>query len=131
MSRPDLLKLLSARNTQSSNQKAPASASPRKLQTEPFLKGPIPIRLLEQAAQSGKAAFLLGIILWFRRGLLKKDEVDLNLSGLSAFALNRQTAGRAMKNLEGRGLALVERIKGRKLKVRILQIENPKLTPKE
>ncbi len=99
---------------------------PRVLQTEHFLKGPIPLRWIQLASRAGKSALVVGIILWYRRGLLKRESVDLNLSGLGPYGLNRHTASRGLKRLETSGLAIVERFKGRKSIVRILQIKPTK-----
>lgn len=92
-------------------------------QLEPFLRGPIPIRWIQLATQCGSSALVVGIILWFQRGLCKKDRVPLNLSKLAPYGLSRGTAGKALTRLETHGLVKVERSKGRKQFVHILKIK--------
>jgi hypothetical protein len=51
---------------------APKLGHRRRLRTEPFLRGPIPLEWLARAAQLRKPAMPAGVCLWFVRGVSKK-----------------------------------------------------------
>ena len=103
-------------------------APPRPLQPphhrpgEPFLKGPIPKRWLERAAQARGKALHVAVELWFQAGIRKRREICLGLAQLSSFGVDRFAASRGLKALEHPGLVSVVRHPGRQPVVTILDI---------
>lgn len=94
------------------------SAGPRRY-TEPFVKGPIPIRWLQRANHS-QAALTVGVYLWFKRGL-GEDPIVVSTSQLrTKWGLrSRRSVYRALRHLEAAGLIDVNRRKGRCARVKI------------
>jgi len=77
----------------------------RRLRTEPFLRGPIPLWWLAGAAQLRKPALPAGLALWFVRGVTNKTN-PIRVSAAVRKKV-RQTAGqmlRGLRALEGAGL---------------------------
>jgi DNA-binding transcriptional ArsR family regulator len=96
---------------------------PRHQSGERFLKGPIPLLWLEEAARLPGKSLHAGIALWYAAGLTKSASVPLsNIAGLH-FGLDRNAKYRALKWLEGAGLVRVERKLGRAPIVTILAHE--------
>ena len=83
---------------------------PRHGPGEKFLKGPIPWRWLEAAAQLPGAALAVGLVVWREAGCRNERTVPLNLSALW---MPRRTAQRALQALVGAGLVSVTHRDGR------------------
>lgn len=87
---------------------------PKRVSSQLFLRGPIPINWLEQAAKLSASCFMVGVCLWWIRGLESGAPVKLTRTRLSRFNLkNRNTVSRALRKLETAGLISVERKCGR------------------
>jgi len=96
---------------------------PRHKSGERFLKGPIPLPWLEEAARLPGKSLHAGVALWYAAGLTKSASVPLsNIAGLH-FGLDRNAKYRALSWLEGAGLVRVERKLGRAPIVTILAHE--------
>ncbi len=96
---------------------------PRHKSGERFLKGPIPLPWLEEAARLPGKSLHAGVALWYAAGLTKSASVPLrNIAGLH-FGLDRNAKYRALSWLEGAGLVRVERKVGRAPIVTILARE--------
>ena len=112
-----------------SNHELPPSRKPdhrRKLQVEPFLRGPIPLEWLARAAQLRKPAMPAGLSLWFVRGV-SKNTGPLRVSAAVRKKM-RLSAGQMLRGLralagadlvrfvkEGRGRCPVVEIVDRRL----------------
>ena len=94
---------------------------PRHGPGEKFLKGPIPWKWLERAAQQPGRALHVGVALWFWAGIKRSGQIALSISKLSALGVSRFSAYRGLAALERVGLVVVQRQKGRKPIVTILK----------
>jgi hypothetical protein len=96
---------------------------------ELFIKGPIPLAWLREAAFARGASLALGLALWFQHGLRGKDAnpiIRLSAATLKALGLSRDQATRAVRSLEKRGLVqVVSRGVGRCTLVTIVRTPNP------
>src|SRR5712692_7916438 len=95
------------------------SPVPRHTRGEHFLKGPIPLGWLQIAGRLPCKALNVAVALWHLAGVKKSARVALSLSALEPFGLNRFTAARGLKALEGKALVRVDRRQGRKAVVTI------------
>lgn len=95
-------------------------ALPRHARGELFLKGPIPMTWLQRAMGLPGRALHVGLAIWFQAGMKRRPDVKLSLSGLQAVGVQRSTASRALKSLEGAGLVSVVRAPGKKPVVTLL-----------
>ncbi len=86
------------------------SRPPRHRPGEHFLRGPIPWRWLEVAAELPGKVLAVALLLWREAGCRNARTVPLNLS---AMRIPRRTAQRAMQALEDSGLVAVEHRIGR------------------
>jgi hypothetical protein len=99
----------------------PSRKTPRHKAGQKFLKGPIPLDWLSMAAKQPGKAFHVAIALWFWVGLRKSCEVAFSMSWLEAtFGVDRFSGYRGLAALEGVGLVLVVRHRGRKPMVTLL-----------
>ncbi len=96
--------------------------SPYRLQRERFLRGPIPLSWLIRAAGLPRAAFLVGSIVWYLRGLSRSRPAKLRPSVLREFGVQPKTAERALTALESAGLITVERHRGRSPVVTVVTV---------
>ena len=85
-----------------------------------FLKGPIPCRWLQLAARQPGKALHTGVVLWYKAGLIKRNEVKLTRSLLGEFGVLPDAGNRALRRLEEVGLVSVVRHRGRSPVVTIL-----------
>jgi hypothetical protein len=94
-----------------------------------FLKGPVLLAWLDAAAALRGGALAVGIELWFQAGLCgRQDNLPVNLSRLS---IERTSAGRGLRALEGAGLVTVIREPGRRPTVTILPVAQEGRGPRE
>jgi hypothetical protein len=79
-----------------------------------FLRGPIPLPWLEQAARLPGKALAVALALWFRAGVTSSRS-DLRVSGklLERFGVGRKAGYCALRSLEDAGLICVLRAPGR------------------
>lgn len=78
-----------------------------------FIKGPIPLFWLFQAARLEGKVVNVAMAIWFKIGLQKTgDTVSLNLSRLKYFGVSRNSAAKALVKLENCGLVSVLRKPG-------------------
>jgi hypothetical protein len=95
---------------------------PRHKKGEKFLKGPVPVGWLAQAAHLPGKAFVVAIFLWFIAGMKKMPTLKVSQKALRAWGLNRKTVYRALDALEEINLISVIRHPGRNSIVRIIGI---------
>jgi hypothetical protein len=94
---------------------------------EEFLRGPIPMWWLQQAAQLPGPTVELGIVLW-RMAFLRNDmAVQLTSTGLQEMNVDRSAKLRALMNMEKAGLIKVERKHGKNPVVTIVDERGPEL----
>jgi hypothetical protein len=87
--------------------------APRHKPGEKFLRGPIPMRWVNCAAQLPGKALHVGIILWHLAGLKHQaGTVTLSSAPLEAMGIKRTTGYRALAVLETAGLISVKRRPG-------------------
>lgn len=85
-----------------------------------FIKGPIPMIWIEQAARLPGKAFAVGMMLWFLRGMAGDKPVKISASLRQRFGVGRKAVGRALTALERAGLIKADRSRGRLHRVWIL-----------
>ena len=88
--------------------------------TVPFLKGPIPMAWLNEAAKLPGKAINLGLAIWWLDGMAKTKTFKLTGKALDQLDISRDAAADALKRLEGRGLIRVQRAPGQRPTVEIL-----------
>ena len=98
------------------------SRSPRIKRGGRFLSGQIPWNWLSACACLPGKALHVGIALWLWRGIKKSYRVKLSVKGLEELGVSRHAAYRALKVIEERGLASVERHRGRSPRVTLLDV---------
>ena len=90
--------------------------------TVPFLKGPIPMAWLNEAARLPGKALNLGIAIWWLAGMAQTKTFKLTGKALDQLGVSRDAAADALKRLEGRGLIRVQRAPGQRPTVEILSV---------
>ena len=88
----------------------------------PFLKGPIPMAWLNEAARLPGKALNLGIAIWWLAGMAQTKTFKLTGKALAQLGVSRDAAADALKRLEGRGLIRVQRAPGQRPTVEILSV---------
>lgn len=94
-------------------------------QKYPFLKGPIPRWWLERAATLPGKAFTIGVVLWYRMGITKKQIVRPSWKLWAKFSIGRHAAYRGLNNLEKAGLISVQRCIGKNPVVTVTTMPAP------
>lgn len=112
-----------------SNHELPPSLKPdhrRKLQVEPFLRGPIPLEWLAHAAQLRKPAMPAGLCLWFVRGV-SKNTGPLRVSAAVRKKM-RLSAGQMLRGLRAlAGAGLVRFVKEGRGRCPVVEIVDRRL----
>lgn len=88
----------------------------------PFLKGPIPMAWLNEAAKLPGKALNLGIAIWWLYGMAKTKTFKLTGKALGQLDISRDAASSALKRLEAQGLIRVQRSPGQRPTVEILAV---------
>lgn len=96
-------------------------------QSKPFLKGPVPMEWLYQAGTLPGQCLHVGLVLWHEAGIVGDQTVRFRPKKALRFGMHRDTARRALKNLESAGLVSICSKPGQCLEVRIL--EAPLIVP--
>ena len=103
-----------------SNIEGSKAPNPHWIQGE-FLRGPIPLSWLSQAAKlPGKAPLAIALALWFESGRKKDREVKLTTPIAERFIGDRRLKSRGLKGLQSAGLIEVTQPKTKNPTVRIL-----------
>lgn len=93
--------------------------------TPPFIKGPIPVGWISQAAAlPGKALHLALAIQWLS-GMNKGAPVKVSKKALAHFCISTDAYRDGLKRLEAMGLIAVTRLPGQSPFVRVLQPAQP------
>jgi hypothetical protein len=95
----------------------PPGKPPRHRAGEKFLKGPIPWPWLARAFGLPGKALHVALLLWREAGCRRSRTVRLCLNGGLPAGLNRQSARRGLRQLEGAGLVEVRHYPGKGLDV--------------
>jgi hypothetical protein len=90
--------------------------------TTPFLKGPIPMAWLNEAAKLPGKALNLGIAIWWLAGMAKTNTFKLTGKALDQLDVSRDAASSGLKRLEAQGLIRVQRAAGQRPTVEILPV---------
>ena len=88
----------------------------------PFLKGPIPMAWLNEAAKLPGKALNLGIAIWWLAGMAKTNTFKLTAKALDQLDVSRDAASSGLKRLEAQGLIRVQRSPGQRPTVEILSV---------
>lgn len=89
-------------------------------QTEPFLRGPVPISWLIKAKEvAGGNGLMLGIGLWWVSGMTRSRTFSVNVSRLDS-GQSQRSKWRVLKTLEDAGLIRRITEPGKRLKVELL-----------
>jgi hypothetical protein len=100
--------------------KTSSKKPPRPRQGDKFLKGPIPLNWLMEAANQPGKALSVAIALWYLSGLKRSCTVALSISSLMDFGVGRLAGYRGLAALEQARLVSVVRHPGRKPIVTLL-----------
>jgi len=87
-----------------------------------FVKGPIPLAWIIQAASLPGKTLQVGVALWYLAGLKKSRSVTLDSKTLNLMSVSRDAKSDALRRLEKAGLVTVERRSGRLPIVSLLDI---------
>ena len=98
-----------------------ASAVPAPHQDCHFFAGPIAVRWLETAAKLPGRSLHVGLLLWYLAGPAQSASVHLSNTLSLRFGVDRNAKYRALLSLEGAGLIVTIRRRGRSPWVTILQ----------
>ena len=88
-----------------------------------FLKGPIPWPWLSAAAQLPGRALHVAVGIRLLVGMKKTNRIALSVSWLAELGLSRHAVYRGLTALEGRGLVSIDRHRGRKPLVTVIEID--------
>jgi hypothetical protein len=95
----------------------------------PFLKGPIPLAWLNEAAKLPGKALNLGIAIWWLAGMAKAKTFKLTAKALDQLDISRDAASSGLKRLEAQGLIRVQRAPGQRPTVEILPVASDVTKP--
>jgi len=95
----------------------PSSSTGRRA---PFIKGPLPLHWMAEAAGLPGRCLQVGLVIWYLHGLTKQKQFRLRREPLSAFGVERHAARRALVRLRDAGLIEVEFHRGRRPVVTLL-----------
>lgn len=98
------------------------AAKKKPKQTQPFIRGPLPLPWIKRSANiSRRSAVVVGLVLWHLAGF-REERTDLVLcvSRCEPFGLGRKSVARGLSDLEAAGLIRVKRSPGKCPRVDIL-----------
>ena len=100
------------------------SASPPRRVQGSFLKGPVPMDWLARAATLSGKALHLGVVLWFRAGLLDSLTLTLSNGDLAVLGVARDAKYEGLERLRDAGLIAVAQRPGCAPTVTIILLTN-------
>jgi hypothetical protein len=86
--------------------KAHKGAEKRVRVTGRFLKGPVPMAWIAAADEAG--ALMVGMCLWYLRGLNKAETFKVSNAALAPWGVNRERKARGLRKLAEAGLITLE-----------------------
>lgn len=87
--------------------------APDRQRHDGFIKGPLPLGWMTQAAQMPGRTLQVALALWYLAGLQKSDSVSLASKTASQFGISRDAKTDALVRLENAGLVDVAQSPGR------------------
>ncbi|WJJ94712.1 hypothetical protein [Neopusillimonas aromaticivorans] len=90
--------------------------------TPGFIKGPLPLDWMRQAAALPGKALHVGLCLWYLAGLTQSKRVRLTSKTTQAMGVSRDAKGEALKRLAQAGLVRVEQRPGCAPEVTLLDV---------
>ncbi|MEX1230836.1 MAG: hypothetical protein WEB58_11395 [Planctomycetaceae bacterium] len=78
-----------------------------------FLRGPVPVHWIKQAAALPGKALAVGIAIWFLCGLRKRSKLKFSRATWEQFGLSRSATYRGLEHLESTSLISIDRRRGR------------------
>lgn len=109
-------------NSRSNVKSAIRDIQSKEKQDKRFIKGPIPLNWLRQAATlgRGKSSLSVGLALWFQSGLERNRTIKLTSNLTKLFSLSRDGCYSGLELLQKAGLISIERRKGKSSIVTII-----------
>lgn len=86
-----------------------------------FIKGPLPLGWMQQAAKMPGKTLQVGLTLWYLAGLQKSKTVKLATKPLAAMGVSRDAKYEALERLRSAGLIAVEQQPGSAPTVTLLE----------
>src|SRR5262249_44483237 len=74
-----------------------------------FIMGPIDIAWVRQAAKLGVTALLVGLVLWYLKGLRRTNNFIISNVMVAKWGVQPDAKSRALRKLEKAGLVSIER----------------------
>ena len=108
----DVDKYRYGRSERPAHRASESKAPYRKLPGE-FLRGPVPLYWLRRAAELPGKTLAVGVILWFKAGVTKNNQVKASSGMFQKLGIHRKAVYRGINNLEIAGLVSVVRHIGR------------------
>jgi len=93
---------------------------PRHRSNGHFLKGPIPLNLINRATRLPGKAWHVYAAIWYLVGIKRHSTVNLTNTALDQFNVSRDSKYRALKALEKEGLVTVVRTNGKNAQVTLM-----------
>jgi len=100
----------------------PRIAPPRPKKGEKFVKGPIPWDWITVAGQLPGKAAQIALALWFAAGVHKARTFPVPMNRIRELGVTRQAAYRCLQAMEDAGLISLERGKGKRAMVTLLDL---------
>ncbi len=88
-----------------------------------FIAGPIDVSWVVQASQLGVKALLVGLALWYLRGLRRSNSFIISNLMMQQWGVHPDAKSRALRKLEKAGLIRIER-RGKRSPLVTLVVEN-------
>jgi len=122
--------LLPVRNMTNSEKRLRLDFGTGKLVSNPkkklFLRGPVPMDWLSQAAELPGKTLNVAIAIWWLNGMTQSESFKLTRKSLSLLCIKRDAASISLKRLEGAGLIKVQRKVGQRPIISIVQLQDVK-----
>jgi len=100
---------------------SPRTTPPRPRSGEKFVKGPIPWSWIAVAGRIPGKAAQVALALWFAAGVSKARTFPVPMSRIRELGVTRQAAYRGLQAMEDAGLIALERGRGRRAVVTLLE----------
>jgi hypothetical protein len=91
-----------------------------------FLRGPVPMDWLSQAAELPGKTLNVAIAIWWLNGMTQSESFKLTRKSLSLLCIKRDAASISLKRLEGAGLIKVQRKVGQRPIISIVHLQDVK-----
>jgi len=122
--------LLPMRNMTNSENRLRLDFATGKLVSNPqkklFLRGPVPMDWLSQAAELPGKTLNVALAIWWLNGMSQSESFKLTRKSLSLLCIKRDATSISLKRLEGAGLIKVKRNVGQRPTISIIHLQDIK-----